>query len=72
MTQIVRPLPNICVIGTQGLRGPQGQPGIGFSHYATKAEMDADGGVPGIAYCDEFPEQFWKYSMLRGQWIPAF
>jgi len=72
MTLILRPAPTTIMIGTQGLRGAQGTPGIGFSKYTTKIEMDADGGSPGVAYCDEYPDQFWKWSVSQNQWVPAF
>jgi len=59
------------MIGTQGLRGPQGVPGLGFKVYDTKVEMDADTG-PGIAYCSDYPDQYWKWVSVTNSWEPAF
>jgi hypothetical protein len=59
--------------GTQGPTGIQGYRGTGFIIFQTKELMDAATGTSGIiAYANDYPDQYWKWSIDQNAWTPAF
>ena len=52
-----------------GIQGPAG----GSIIFATTVIMFATIGNAGnIAYCLDYPDQHWKWSVIQTNWIPAF
>lgn len=62
------------VLGVQGPAGPQGAAGVGYVDFTDLETMFATTGAGGqIAYPHDpnNPDQFYKWSVVAGAWVPA-